>query len=110
MRTTERAIPEAAAQDSGTQRGRLAAAVATPAAVVGGLLFLVLLPVCHRLPWVGDLGLHLAVADRAAADPLHPVDPLVHSTASSPYYSPWTIAQGLLIRGTGASNHAVLGL
>jgi hypothetical protein len=59
---------------------------------------------------LGDLGLHLAVADRAAANPLHPADPMVLSTDPSPYFSPWSITQGLLMRTTGLDNRAVLSL
>ncbi|MEY9845350.1 hypothetical protein ABH940_002428 [Streptacidiphilus sp. BW17] len=76
--------------------------------VVG--VFLLGLPVCIRLPWDGDLGVHLATALRAAASPWNPVDPLTGTTDSSPYYSPLTIPQGLLGRVTGLSAHAVVSI
>lgn len=92
----------------GLRRSRLTFGRPTAADLVALALLVVVLPMCVLLPWVGDQGLHQAVIRRIAADPLHPLDPLVASTSASPYYSPWTLAQGLLVDATGLTAHTVM--
>ncbi|MBF9066792.1 hypothetical protein [Streptacidiphilus fuscans] len=104
-------VPRAAGatgSDAG-RRLRIRRGQALDALLVVGV-FLLALPVCVRLPWDGDLGVHLATALRAAASPGAPVDPLTGTTESSPYYSPLTIPQGLFGRLTGLSAHAVVSI
>ncbi|WP_208106423.1 hypothetical protein [Streptomyces sp. GC420] len=61
-------------------------------------LFLLLMTAASwRLPHCCDFGLHAAVVERLRADPLDPAHPVVGVPgAGSPYYSPYTLAQGLM--------------
>jgi hypothetical protein len=81
-----------------------------PYAIVGGFALLALLPLCLRLPWAGDLGLHAAVVQRLGADLTAPGNPLVDEDTPSPYYSPWMVLLGAVARLTGWGPFAMLSI
>ncbi|MEU8886956.1 hypothetical protein [Streptomyces sp. NPDC048442] len=82
--------------------------VTAPDLVLGGILCF-LCCVAWRLPWVGDLGQHVAVIDRLRHDLADPGSPLVDRPGSgSPYYTPYTVAAALLARATGAASLSVM--
>ncbi len=64
--------------------------------------------VAVRLPWNGDLGLHVAVVEQFSRHLVHPPDPLTGAPGNNPYYSPYSLAQALLARTTGLSGQDVL--
>ncbi|GAA4203621.1 hypothetical protein [Actinocatenispora rupis] len=84
------------------------------AAVPVALLYLLAgafgLAVAWRLPWVGDTGLHLAVIEQLSRNLGNPPDPLVGAHSPSPYYTPYSLVQALLMRGTGLGARDVLRL
>ncbi len=64
--------------------------------------------VAFRLPWNGDLGLHVAVVEQFSRHLSHPPDPLTGAAGQNPYYSPYSLAQALLSRTTGLGGQDVL--
>ncbi len=80
------------------------------AAVAVLLLAVLLLLMVVRLPWSGDLGMHGAVLERLRSDLFHPGNPLVDADTASAYYSPWTVALGLVATVSGWGTFGVLRL
>ncbi|MCX3060104.1 hypothetical protein, partial [Streptomyces beihaiensis] len=71
---------------------------------------LALAAVAWRLPWIGDLGQHVAVVDRLRHHLVDPGSPLVDRPGSSPYYTPYTVGAALFARLTGLGTFRVLAL
>ncbi|WP_143674166.1 hypothetical protein [Streptomyces caniscabiei] len=83
----------------------------TPYVVVGALFWLVMTWAYWRVPLCCDAGQHAAVVERLRWDLLHPAHPTADLPgAGSPYYSPYTVAQGVLARLTGLSGWALVKL
>ncbi len=81
-----------------------------PYLVLGALLVLLAIGVSLRQPWEGDFGIHAATIERLKVDLLHPGNPMVDDPGPSAYYSPYTVALGLVARLTGWSGRTVLGV
>ncbi|WP_327729444.1 hypothetical protein OG250_26620 [Streptomyces sp. NBC_00487] len=83
----------------------------TPYVVMGGLFWLVMTLAYWRVPLCCDAGQHAAVVERLRWDLLHPAHPTAALPgAGSPYYSPYTVAQGALARLTGLSGWSLVKL
>lgn len=83
----------------------------TPFQVFGFLCWLVLSPAYWAEPPGAAAGLHAAVVERLVDDLWHPRHPLADlSGAGSPYYSPYTVLQGLFARWTGLGGWEVVRL
>lgn len=68
----------------------------TPYFVLGGVFWLVISAAAWRVPMCCDLGTHAAVVERLKADLLEPAHPMADLPgAGSPYYSPYSVVQGL---------------
>lgn len=83
----------------------------TPYVVVGGLFWLVMTLAYWRVPLCCDAGQHAAVVERLRwnlLDPAHPTAAL--PGAGSPYYSPYSVTQGVLARLTGLSGWSLVKL
>ncbi|AXI78122.1 hypothetical protein [Peterkaempfera bronchialis] len=81
-----------------------------PYTVFAVLALLVILPLCIKLPWSGDQGLHAAVIERLRTDLSDPTNPLIAEETPSPYFSPWMLLLGALARATGWDTFTVLSL
>ncbi|MFJ6214286.1 hypothetical protein ACIQGZ_13255 [Streptomyces sp. NPDC092296] len=81
-----------------------------PQTALAVLFLLALVPLCLRLPWAGDQGLHTAVIGRLAAHLTDPGNPLVRENTPSPYYSPWMLLLAAVRRLTGLPPRGVLSL
>ncbi|MGW2825051.1 hypothetical protein ACWC24_29210 [Streptomyces sp. NPDC001443] len=83
----------------------------TPYQVFGFLFWLVMSLAYWRVPLCCDAGQHAAVVERLKAHLLHPRHPMADLPgASSPYYSPYALAQGVFARLTGLSGWEVVRL
>ncbi|MFR9797233.1 hypothetical protein ACL02U_15180 [Streptomyces sp. MS06] len=83
----------------------------TPYQVAGVVFWLVMTLAYWRVPLCCDAGQHAAVIERLRADLLHPRHPMADLPgAGSPYYSPYTVAQGVFARLTGWHGWAVVRL
>ncbi|WP_369378538.1 hypothetical protein [Streptomyces sp. cg36] len=83
----------------------------TPYFVVGGLFWLVISAAAWRVPMCCDFGTHAAVVERLRADLLNPAHPMADVPgAGSPYYSPYSVAQGLFARATDLPGRLVVRL
>jgi hypothetical protein len=95
MRTVPAADPvgrRPAAAPRGGRRRR-----GSPYLVVGTLFLAVMTAASWGLPVCCDFGLHAAVVERLKADLLHPGHPMIDLPGDrSPYYSPYTVVEGLV--------------
>lgn len=83
----------------------------TPYFVVGGVFWLVISAAAWRVPMCCDLGTHAAVVERLKADLLNPAHPMADLPgAGSPYYSPYSVVQGLFAQLTEAPGRLVVRL
>ncbi|MFF2129050.1 hypothetical protein ACFVW1_27385 [Streptomyces olivochromogenes] len=83
----------------------------TPYQVFGGLFWLVLCLASWRVPMCCDFGQHAAVVERLKASLLHPAHPTADLPGEgSPFYSPYTVAQGAFARVTGLAGWEVVRL
>ncbi|WP_370258961.1 hypothetical protein [Streptomyces sp. V4I8] len=83
----------------------------TPYQLFGFLFFLVMLLAYWAVPLCCDAGQHAAVVERLKADLLRPRHPMADLPgAGSPYYSPYTVAQGAFARLTGLGGWEVVRL
>lgn len=83
----------------------------TPYQVFGGLFWLVLCLASWRVPMCCDFGQHAAVVERLKANLLHPAHPTADLPGEgSPFYSPYTVAQGAFARLTGLAGWEVVRL
>lgn len=83
----------------------------SPYLVVGGLFWLVMTLASWRVPMCCDFGQHAAVVERLKVNLLHPSHPTADLPgAGSPYYSPYTVAQGAFARLTGLAGWEVVRL
>ncbi|MEU5278984.1 hypothetical protein AB0G87_21545 [Streptomyces asoensis] len=81
----------------------------TPYQVFGLLFWLVMSLAYWRVPQCCDAGLHAAVVERLKDGLLHPRHPTADLPgAGSPYYSPYTVAQGAFARVSGLTGWEVL--
>ena len=71
-------------------------------------LVLVMAVVAARGGWLADFFLHVAVVDELARFPVHPPHPFVVGDYPSFYYTPYSLALGVLSRLTGLSAATVL--
>jgi alpha-1,6-mannosyltransferase len=58
--------------------------------------------------WFSDTWIHSATVAEVARHPLHPLEPLTGERVSFPYFSPWAMVLGWLMRLTGCSVFTVL--
>ncbi|WP_374199102.1 hypothetical protein [Streptomyces sp. GESEQ-35] len=83
----------------------------TPYQVFGFLFWLLMSLAYWRVPLCCDAGQHAAVVERLTADLLRPRHPTADLPgAGSPYYSPYTVAQGAFARLTGLTGWEVVRL
>ncbi|MFF4348985.1 hypothetical protein [Streptomyces sp. NPDC001530] len=83
----------------------------TPYQCFGALFWLVMSLAYWRVPLCCDAGQHAAVVERLKAHLLHPLHPMADLPgAGSPYYSPYTVAQGAFARLTGLGGWEVVRL
>lgn len=83
----------------------------TPYQVFGGLFWLVLCLASWRVPMCCDFGQHAAVVERLRTNLLHPAHPTADLPGEgSPFYSPYTVAQGAFARLTGLAGWEVVRL
>ncbi|WP_399001749.1 hypothetical protein [Streptomyces sp. CBMA152] len=83
----------------------------TPYLVLGGLFWVVVSAAAWRVPMCCDFGTHAAVVERLRADLLHPAHPMADLPgAGSPYYSPYSVVQGLFARLTELPGRVVVRL
>ncbi|MFG2148574.1 hypothetical protein ACGFRG_30925 [Streptomyces sp. NPDC048696] len=83
----------------------------TPYVVLGGLFWVVVSAAAWRVPMCCDFGTHAAVVERLRADLLHPAHPMADLPgAGSPYYSPYSLVQGLFARLTDLPGRVVVRL
>lgn len=100
-----RTAPGATALRGGTPRRP------TPYQVFGGLFWMVMCLASWRVPMCCDFGQHAAVVERLKANLLHPAHPMADLPGEgSPYYSPYTVAQGAFARLTGLAGWEVVRL
>ncbi|WP_377270745.1 hypothetical protein [Peterkaempfera sp. SMS 1(5)a] len=92
----------------GGRLGGLRLRLPLPYTLFAVLALLVILPLCIKLPWSGDQGLHAAVIERLRTDLSDPANPLIAEDTPSPYYSPWMLLLGALARITGWDTFTVL--
>ncbi|GAA1111193.1 hypothetical protein GCM10009663_60650 [Kitasatospora arboriphila] len=66
------------------------------------LFLLVLVPMCARLPWSGDIGQHASTIWRLREDLGHPTSPMIDVPGDgSPYFSPYQLLGALVSLATG---------
>jgi hypothetical protein len=97
--TTIHAKPQVtgAQEEAGRQRGRWL----TPYQGLGTAVWLLISVTAWRLPVAGGFGQYAAAVERIRADWLHPSNPLLDMPGGgSPYYTPYTLALGLVARAT----------
>ncbi len=83
----------------------------TPYQVFGGLFWLLLCLASWRVPMCCDFGQHAAVVERLKANLLHPAHPTADLPGEgSPFYSPYTVAQGAFARLMGLAGWEVVRL
>ncbi|WLW54599.1 hypothetical protein [Streptomyces sp. YU58] len=83
----------------------------TPYQVFGFLFWLVMTLAYWRVPLCCDAGQHAAVVERLKSHLLRPRHPMADLPgAGSPYYSPYTVAQGVFARLTGLGGWEVVKL
>ncbi|MER5935162.1 hypothetical protein [Streptomyces sp. NPDC002054] len=106
--TGRRPDPEQAASHPATRPPRLADRLVP--ALNGAVLLLtaVLLLMVLRLPWIGDMGVHLATIERLRHDLLDPGNTQVAADTPSPYNSPWMVLLGVIAKVSGLSGFMVL--
>ncbi|MCX4823491.1 hypothetical protein OG883_27155 [Streptomyces sp. NBC_01142] len=79
--------------------------------MLGGLFWVVMSAAAWRVPICCDFGQHAAVVERLRADLLHPTHPMADLPgAGSPYYSPFTVVQGLIAQATSLPGWLVVRL
>ncbi|WP_206305699.1 hypothetical protein [Actinacidiphila soli] len=106
--TTIHANPQVTAQDTGQYR-QVGRSRVTPFQVIGGIFWVVVSVQAWRTPIAADFGQHAAAIERVKADWLHPANPLLDIPGhGSPYFTPYTVALGLLAKATGLAGWEVL--
>ena len=90
--------------------GRLIAAPLVAYVILCALLLGMLAMTARNGEWISDSWIHTATISEVARHPWHPLEPLTGEAVSFPYYSPWAMAAGWLLRLTGLSVFTVLTL
>lgn len=77
--------------------------------LAGGLFWLLVSVRAWHSTVAADFGQHAAAVERVRADWLHPANPLLDLPAhSSPYFTPYTVALGLIAKATGLAGWEIL--
>jgi hypothetical protein len=81
----------------------------TPYQLAGGAFWLAMSIAAWRTPIASDFGQHASAIERVKADWLHPANPLLDLPGThSPYFTPYTVALGLMAKATGLAGWQVL--
>lgn len=75
---------------------------------IGGVLLVLLAVTGSYGQWLSDSWIHAGTLVEVARHPLHPAEPLTGEHVGFPYFSPWAMALGWLMRLTGWSAWVVL--